>query len=121
MSIFDALSDADAAAVRQAGTRVTSPEGWALMAQSTPSDKAYILVRGEASVRRGGTEVARIGAGEVFGEAGIVHRKLRNATIVALTDLELLHFTAAELRDVTARVPAFGEALAQGEASRAER
>ena len=118
MSIFDHLSDADAKTVKEAGTSVTSPEGWALMSEQTPSDKAYIIVSGEASVRRGRDEVARLGPGDVFGEAGIVHKKLRSATIVALSRLELLHFTADGLRALTEKVPAFAEALKQQEAAR---
>ena len=110
MSIFDRLSEADADALRRAGTPVTSPEGWALLAEQTPSDKAYVIVSGEASVRKGGAEIARLGTGDLFGECGIVHSKLRSATVVALTRLDLLHYTDERLRELTTSVPGLAAA-----------
>ena len=37
--------------------------------------------------------VAQLGPGDIVGEAAIVNHSLRTATIVALTPLELIHFT----------------------------
>ena len=45
------------------------------------------------SVRKGGVEIATLGPGSVVGEAAIVNRTLRSATVVALTPLKVVHFT----------------------------
>lgn len=53
----------------------------------------YVIVNGEASVRvsvDGGAEreVARLGAGDFFGEMGLLTGERRSATVVALTSVE---------------------------------
>lgn len=117
-SIFDALTPADADRVRAAGTPLRLPEGWSPIGESTPADKAYILTSGEVSVRRNGTEIARLGAGQVMGEAAIVNKTLRTATIVALTPLEVIHYTSHRLEQLLDEVPAFAEALREAAAIR---
>lgn len=118
MPIFDGFTDEQVDKIKNAGTYVTTPEGWSPIWEKTPADKAYILLSGEASVRRGGEEIARIGPGELIGEAAIVNRQLRNASIVALTKLELLHFTSDAVRQLCDDVPPFKAALDKTNASR---
>ena len=112
-SIFDGLSPADVARIRSAGTTLTLPQGWSPISEQTPADKAYIILAGEASVRRGGEEIARLGPGDVFGESAIVHHKLRSASIVTLTKVELIHFTREQVDQLRDEIPAFAEALAR--------
>ncbi len=111
MPIFDGFTDDEVERIKNAGTFVTLPADWSPIWEKTPSDKAYILLSGEVSVRRGGTEIARLGPGDIMGEAGIVNHSLRNASIVSLTKLELLHFTNDEVRELCDEVPAFKKAL----------
>ncbi len=117
-SIFDALSPSEAERVRSAGTPLTLPAGWSPIGERTPADKAYILTAGEVSVRRNGTEIAQLGAGQIIGEAAIVNRTLRSATIVALTPLEAIHYTSEQLEELAAEVPAFGKAMDRAAAER---
>src|SRR6476661_1622091 len=92
-SILDSLDPADRRTVLAAGTPLTLPQGWSPIAERTPADKAYLITEGEVSVRKGGVEIAIIGPGSVVGEGAIVNRTLRSATVVALTPLEVVHFT----------------------------
>jgi len=117
-SIFDALTADEAARVRAAGTPLTLPAGWSPIGERTPADKAYILTSGEVSVRRSGTEIATLGAGQIIGEAAIVNHKLRSASIVALTPLEALHYTSGQLETLVTEMPAFAAALATAAAER---
>jgi CRP/FNR family transcriptional regulator, cyclic AMP receptor protein len=110
-SIFDKLSSGDAKTVKGLGTRVTVPEGWSPINQGTGSDKAYILLEGEASVRKGGEEIARVGPGAVLGEMSIVNHTLRTASVVSLTDLVLLHYTREKFEKLLTDVPGFRDAL----------
>jgi CRP/FNR family cyclic AMP-dependent transcriptional regulator len=119
MSVFDGFAKDEAEKVKAAGTQVRIPEGWSPIWESTPADKAYIVVSGEVSVRQHGKEIARVGPGEIIGEAAIVNRSLRTASIVAATPLELLHFTAEALEKLIAEVPAFKRALEDTAAARA--
>lgn len=108
---FSALSDEEVAMLAQYGTAVHIPAHWGLIWEKTPADKAYILLSGEVSVRKDGKEIARLGPGEIMGEAGIVNHALRSASIVSLTKLELLHFTHDAVKRLCDEVPAFKAAL----------
>lgn len=108
---LESLTDAELAAVVRAGRHVHLPADWSLIWEKTPADKAYLIVDGEVSVRRNGTEIARLGAGDVIGEVAIVEHKLRTASVVSLTPLEVIHFTREGLVELLDRVPAFGEAI----------
>lgn len=110
-TILDSLEPKDAERVLAGGTRLTLPQGWSPIAESTPADKAYLITDGEVSIRRSGTEVARLGVGTIVGEAAIVHDTLRAATVVALTPLKVIHFTSEQLTRLAQEIPAFGEAL----------
>jgi CRP/FNR family cyclic AMP-dependent transcriptional regulator len=108
---LEALDDADLAKVVRAGRPVHLPADWSLIWEKTPADKAYLIVEGEVSVRKAGQEVARLGPGDVIGEMAIVNHKLRSASVVSLTPLEVVHFTKESLEQLLEEVPAFGEAL----------
>jgi CRP-like cAMP-binding protein len=108
---LEALSDSDLAAVIAAGRQVHLPADWSLIAEGTPADKAYLIIEGEVSVRRAGAEVAKLGPGDVIGELSIVEHKLRSASVVSLTPLEVIHFTRESLEALIEKVPAFGTAI----------
>jgi CRP-like cAMP-binding protein len=97
---------------------VTLPEGWAPISESTGADKAYIILDGTVAVRSHGQEVAQLGPGDIVGEAAILNHSLRTATIVALTPLELIHFTKDQLDRLNVEMPAFHEALERTAAER---
>ncbi|MGY2873936.1 CRP/FNR family transcriptional regulator, cyclic AMP receptor protein [Marmoricola sp. URHA0025 HA25] len=65
--------------------------GWAMLAELTAPDKAYVLLSGEVDVRRRGEQLGRCRPGEVLGELGILRRRLRSATVVSATDVVALH------------------------------
>lgn len=108
---LESLSDADLQTVVRAGRHVHLPANWSLIWEKTPADKAYLIVDGEVSVRKGGAEVARLGPGDVIGEMAIVNHKLRTASVVSVTPLEVIHFTKESLQSLLDEVPAFGEAI----------
>ncbi|GAA1905067.1 hypothetical protein GCM10009737_02280 [Nocardioides lentus] len=110
-SIFDELSSGDAKAVTAAGTRVRVPQGWSPISEGTGSDKAYIVLEGEASVRKHGEEIAVVGPGAVLGEMSIVNHTLRTASVVSLTDLVLLHYTREKFQQLIEERPGFKAAL----------
>jgi CRP/FNR family transcriptional regulator, cyclic AMP receptor protein len=70
------------------------------------------------SVRRGGQEVAVLGAGQIIGEAAVLNRSLRTASVVALTPLRVIHLTGEALERLVGEVPAFGAAVQSATAER---
>jgi CRP/FNR family transcriptional regulator, cyclic AMP receptor protein len=111
MPIFEGFTDDEVQRIKNAGTFVTLPADWSPIWEKTPADKAYILLSGEVSVRKDGKEIARLGPGEIIGEAGVVNHKLRSASIVTVEKVEVLHFTSDEVRQLCEEVPAFRKAL----------
>ena len=105
------LSDKDLKKVVEKGQHVSLPANWSLIWEKTPADKAYLIVEGEVSVRKNKKEVATLGPGDVIGEMAIVGHKLRSASVVSLTPLEVIHFTKESLQQLLDEVPAFAAAL----------
>jgi len=115
---LEKLSNAELQKVINAGRHFNLPADWSLIWEGTAADKAYLIVDGEVSVRKGGEEIARLGPGDVIGEMGIVQQKLRSASVVSMTPLEVIHFTGESLEQLIAEVPAFGEAIRSTTAER---
>ncbi len=108
---LQSLSDKDLKRVIEKGRHVRLPANWSLIWEKTPADKAYLICTGEVAVRKGKQEVARLGPGDVIGEMAIVGHKLRSASVVSVTPVEVIHFTKEALTALLDEVPAFGEAL----------
>jgi CRP-like cAMP-binding protein len=53
----------------------------------------FVIVEGAASVSVSGTEVARLGPGDHFGELGLLSGRARTATVTAETPLQCLEMT----------------------------
>ena len=115
---FKDFTDAEIAEVVDAATYHTVPDGWAIIAESTPGDKAYLLLSGTVSVRRHGEEIAQAGAGDIVGEMALVDHKLRSATVIAVTPLEVLNFTSEIVDALQEKIPHFREALTSTSAER---
>lgn len=110
-SFFDSFTPREVAQISSHGRRVKLPEGWSPIWEDTPADKAYILLDGTVSVRRDGKEIARLGSGDIVGEAAIVGHTLRTASIVALTPLSAIHFTNTDINALLEEMPSFREKL----------
>ena len=111
LPLFAGASTDDLAEIARSGVAVTVPQGWSLIWERTPADKAYVVLSGEVDIRRADAHVVRLAAGDVVGETAILQRRLRNATVVAATRLEVLHFTADAVERLYGGVPAFRVAL----------
>jgi CRP/FNR family cyclic AMP-dependent transcriptional regulator len=107
MAFLDAFDAAETKKITAAGRALTVPEGWSPISQSTGADKLYIIESGEVSVRKNGVEINTLGAGEVMGEKAIIGHTLRTASLVALTKLEVIHFTDEAVRQLCEEMPKF--------------
>lgn len=108
---FSDLSDADLKKLAKAGKVVHLPSQWSLMSETTPADKAYVLLEGEVAIRKGGETIATVGPGSVIGEVGILEKRLRTAAVVSQTELEVVHFTKEDLVKLVEEIPALKDAL----------
>lgn len=120
-SRLDALSDKDLKKVIAQGKPVHIPAGWSMMWEGSASDKAYLIVDGQVSVRHGHDEIAVLGTGDLIGEMSIVNKKLRSASVVTATDVDALHYDRDSMLRLMDEVPTFGEAVRATSQDRAER
>lgn len=111
LGTFAAASDEQLHELVDAGYVVTVPQGWSLIWDRTPADKAYVVLHGTVEVRRDSEVIATLGAGDVIGELAILRRQLRSAAVVAATPLTVLHFGREAVERLYADVPVFRDAL----------
>jgi CRP-like cAMP-binding protein len=84
----------------------------------------YAITRGAAEVKRSGERVAVLGAGDVFGEMGVVpndaHRstRRRGATVIVTEPIEAMVIDGSELRSLVDDIPALGDAIRRTAAER---
>ena len=90
--------------------RVSFQPGEVVFSEGDESDLAYLIVRGRVSVHIGRGEakrqLAELGAGEVFGEMGLIEEGARSATAVAEDYTVCAVYTPTELLDVLEHNPA---------------
>lgn len=117
-SFLDGFDAEESKRILSAGRRLKVPEGWSPIAENTGADKLYLIESGEVSVRQHGEEIARLGAGDVMGEAAILGHSLRTASLVALTQLEVVHMTDTEVLALCEEMPKFRTALENAASNR---
>jgi voltage-gated potassium channel len=73
------------------------PAGWAMMAESTPADFCYVILKGTAAVYRHGERIAELGPGALVGEMAVLSGDLRSATVTTATRVSALAIDKATL------------------------
>jgi cAMP-dependent protein kinase regulator len=116
--MFAACSDAQINEVRDlAEFRALNP-GTVIVTEGETGDEFFVLGSGEATVRRGGTEVARLEPGDFFGELSLFDDAPRNATVTAASGVTVLALGRTAFRRLLGDLPGFREAVLTGMARR---
>lgn len=95
---FEVLTRSEIRDLAAAADRTVAPAGRMLVTQGDPGLECFVVANGELEVRRNGEHVARVGPGSVVGEIALLDAALRNADVVALTDVELAVFDPRSFR-----------------------
>ena len=74
------------------------PAGRVIAGEGDIDDTFYIILSGQANVRKGGVELATIGSGECFGEMAFIGGQPRVANVNAGTDCILMKISAGLLQ-----------------------
>lgn len=99
-------------ALATAGARVNLPDRWSVMSEKTPADMAYVLLAGQADVRKDGQSIATLEPGTIFGEIALLQHSLRSASVFAATNITVLRIDAASLQKIADDNPAFAQSMA---------
>jgi small-conductance mechanosensitive channel len=100
-SLFKCLTDEQLDALLPRGKVIHFGRGEKIIQQGETGDSMFILVQGEANVvaeRNGQSrQVASVNSGDCFGEMSLLTGELRNATVMANSDCEVVEIDKAVL------------------------
>jgi CRP-like cAMP-binding protein len=93
--------------IESLATRTTLHAGHVICKQGAVGDECVVLCGGSAVVERDGAIVATAARGEVIGEIALLDETPRNrtATVLALTDCDVMVFSRQEFRRLCDELP----------------
>lgn len=120
--MFAPLTESERAQLFAVGRGVLYARGEAIVRQGQAGHSLFIIRRGEASVTLAGTtgEVARLHAGDVFGEMSLLTGEARTATVTAAVDCDLLEIDDEGFRRVVLANPSVLERVTTVTSTRRE-
>jgi CRP-like cAMP-binding protein len=105
-AVFGPLSEREFAQVLAAAERRTAQDGSCLIQEGERGPELLLLGEGEASVRVGTSEVARIGVHRFVGEMSYLSEQPASASVWAEGALEYFAWPCSALRELLAGAPA---------------
>jgi CRP-like cAMP-binding protein len=103
--LFSAMSKRDLQKIAKASDEIDVPPGKVLVEQGTRGREAFVVLKGEATVKRNGRKVATFGPGDHFGELALLDGGSRTATVIADTPMTVLVIGQREFSGVLDEVP----------------
>jgi CRP/FNR family transcriptional regulator, cyclic AMP receptor protein len=116
--LFSSMSTRDLQRISRATDEVTMPAGMTIIDQGQAGREAFVIVSGEATVKRNGKKVATLGPGSIVGELSLLDRGPRTATVTCDTQCTLLVIESRAFAAVIDDVPALAHKLLASLASR---
>lgn len=114
--LFEGASDEELRRVAVFAQSKEVPEGEVVLEEGGFSRELLAIEDGTAEVTRDGERIADLGAGDVFGEAGMLDDEMRSATVTATSRLKLIslgHFEVQRLKKDAPEVYGRIEALVE--------
>src|SRR5215203_2967833 len=112
------MSEQDLAAVARQTDEISVAAGTVLAREGDVGEEFFVIESGTAEVTRGGAPVAKLGAGDFFGEIALIREERRTATVTATSPMVLIVMTGATFRTLDSTVPVVREAVSQALAER---
>ena len=103
--LFSACNKKELGLIGKASDEIAVPAGKVLCEQGKPGFEFYLILDGDATVKRNGKKVATLSSGQYFGELSLLTRYPRNATVTADTEMELLVLGQREFSGLLDEVP----------------
>lgn len=116
--LFSSLSKKELTTLARRADEVRVPSGKVLTVEGKPGHEFFLIVSGTATVERNGRSIAKLGAGDYFGELSLLDRGPRSATVVADTEMDLMVLGQREFSGVLDEVPGLAHKLLAAMASK---
>ena len=116
--LFSACSRKDLQRIAKASNEIEVEAGRVLTDQGDIGREAFVIVEGEAIVKRNQRKIATLGPGDAIGELSLLDHGPRTATVEASTPMSLLVLSTREFSGVVDAVPGLAHKLMAALASR---
>ena len=103
--LFANLSKRDLAQVAHLADEIDLREGTEMTRQGGPAREFFVLLEGEADVRKNGRRINQLGPGDFFGEIALVSDGPRTATVTATSPVHALVITDRDFRRLMKEQP----------------
>jgi CRP/FNR family transcriptional regulator, cyclic AMP receptor protein len=118
LPLFQSVSDDDLEQIAPFVSEVSVSEGKHLVDEGDYAYTFMAIEEGTAEVRRGDEAVATLGAGDFFGEVGLLDTEKRTATVVATSPMRLVTLDRWDLRRLEKSAPSAVEQIRTAAAER---
>jgi CRP-like cAMP-binding protein/small-conductance mechanosensitive channel len=117
VELFRSLDDDERRALAQTARRTPFGRAEVITRQGAKANWLYVLAKGEVEVRistpDGDRRVAVLSAPSFFGEMALMTGQPREATVVALTEVECLRIDKADFQGILQKRPAIAERISE--------
>jgi CRP/FNR family transcriptional regulator, cyclic AMP receptor protein len=103
--LFSHCSKKELGMVAQIADEIDLPEGKTLMREGDRGREFFVLVDGNAEVRKQGRKLNSLGTGDFFGEIALVSQRPRTATVTTTSPVRALVVTEQSFRSLLDRAP----------------
>jgi CRP-like cAMP-binding protein len=103
--LFADCSKKELAEVAGIADEIDLREGKELTSQGKPGREFFVLVEGEADVKKGTRRINKLGPGDFFGEISLVRQTPRTATVTATSPVRALVITDRSFRSLLEHSP----------------
>ena len=103
--LFSGLDDHELDAVDRTSTELDFEAGRTLLTQGRLAHEMFVVLEGTLEVVRDGEHIADIEAGGFAGEMALLSHSHRNSTVVAKTDVRVIHIDGREFATLLREVP----------------
>jgi CRP-like cAMP-binding protein len=111
VSLFRRLSAKERRRVARWTDEISVPAGRGLATEGTFAHEFFVIAEGSAAVLQDGEHVGELGAGEFFGELGLLETERRTATVISTTPMKLIVMFQREFRQMEREMPAAGNRI----------
>jgi CRP/FNR family cyclic AMP-dependent transcriptional regulator len=105
IGLFSALSRKELQRVAKVSDEVKVPAGHVLAKQGDVGREMFVLVEGQATVRRNNRKITGLGPGAAVGELSLLDRGPRTATVTCDSDCTVLVLGAREFTALLDEIP----------------
>ena len=118
LPLFESVSDDELERIAPFVSEVSVSEGKHLVDEGDYAYTFMAIEEGTAEVRRGDDVVATLGAGDFFGEVGLLDTERRTATVVATAPMRLMTLDRWDLKRLEKTIPSAVERIRAAAAER---